>query len=358
MPYHAHLCLAKHLLTMIFFTLEFIFGHSSIHDNHHRLALQPIGKMGLVDVKNRTLLLSSPKGGATVAAQLFSRYEGVYQEALQYDPWIHNYVSDIFNEHPNHPYVNCREVCTDPNWTCIKIVRQPLDRVVSSYIHTMNRGLWKNWAELKESAPTRYPGTYVHNPTASNITFQDFILALQRVARVPQEQQTKSPGSQHFMPQKSRCDFPSVRKTGALTPGVHLVPVEGLSDNLRAVGNLTGIYFDDSNLSSHHYIKKDQSLLPTDAPSWPLEKVIQEHPSYDAFVRPRSHEATSLCFLFLGDFDLYRRACRQPWIRRCEACSKECDLQVARIRAVCGPPQQVAYRDRESSWNWKKNVSI
>ena len=351
-------------------------------DNNRQLhglhPLQDVYHACLVDRGNKILLGFSPKGGATVATQLFFRYEGVFEKALEYNSWVHNYRTEVFNEQPNHRRVDCKDVCSDPSWVCAYVVRQPLDRVVSSYYHTMKTSIWRSWIELKEAASTRYPPLDIRGGsavlTADNVTFSDFLGALRLRARSPQGSQPKSKSDNHFMPQSDSCTRHGIRKQGKDATGVYLLPVEALEGSLGAVGNLTGLFFDSSGLTSPHYVQKNALLLPRDAPKWSFERVRESHPAYEAFVMPGSTEARDVCFLFSDDFDIYRRgecrawfllfvavsplylltlpmpllsppslntrnapACKQPWLLGlCAKCAQECAGQIARMDAVCG----------------------
>lgn len=298
--------------------------------------LSPRDGVLFVDRGNKTLLGGTPKGGATVSAQLFFRYEGELEKALEYNPWVHKYRNEVFNRQPNHRRVDCEDVCSDPSWVCAYIFRQPLDRVVSSYYHTMKTALWRPWIELEEAASTRYPLQSYRGGAAYNVTFSDFLGALRLRARSPQGSQPSSAGDKHFMPQANSCTQ-NIRKQGKDAHGVYLLPVEALEGSLEVLGNLTRLFFDSGGLTSAHYVQKNASLLPRDAPKWPFERVSESRPAYEAFVMPGSKEARDVCFLFSDDFDTYRHACEQPWLlRRCAKCAKECAGQIARIDAVCG----------------------
>ena len=98
----------------------------------------------------RVAVFFSAKAGATVAAQMFFRYERVYDEAMSYTNWIHDYRNQVFNLRQNHvPVDSCKA-----GWACFQLIRQPLDRIVSSYQFVIGNGgqarVRDGWGELKK----------------------------------------------------------------------------------------------------------------------------------------------------------------------------------------------------------------
>ena len=129
----------------------------------------------LVDPDARRVLLSSPKAGATIAAQLFFRSLGLTEKALAYSPWVHHYKMQ-FNLRPGgrvDPCVVCRP---GSGWTCVKIVRSPLARVISSYVHIIRHSAQFGLADS---------------------TFDTFVRILEDQATAAQ----RSLFDDHFMPQ-------------------------------------------------------------------------------------------------------------------------------------------------------------
>ena len=98
----------------------------------------------LANEKDKLLVAAVAKGGATVATQLMLRREGLLETALRHrgshgTGWIHDY-RHVYARQPNHrPPRNATATCRDRAWTCVVILRSPLDRVVSSYQHAMAR---------------------------------------------------------------------------------------------------------------------------------------------------------------------------------------------------------------------------
>ena len=127
----------------------------------------------MADHSRRLFLLAAPKGGATVAAQLMLRQLDLLDTAKEYNPWIHKYRKQVFLHQPDHEPIDCQETCHTQGWTCIKIVRSPVDRLISSFIHVMRAKI--NFPELQQVATS-----YQTQVQASS--FHMFIEALERRA--------------------------------------------------------------------------------------------------------------------------------------------------------------------------------
>ena len=284
----------------------------------------------LVDPDTRRVLLSTPKGGATVAAQLFFRLLGLTAEALAYSPWVHDYKMDRFNRRPGghvDPCVACRP---DSGWTCVKIVRLPLARVVSSYVHTVrNRALFGSFPELTSE---QGEGSEARAP------FGTFVRALERRAMTL----GRSPFDDHFMPQTSQCDLEA--------PPL-LLPLETLEEGLQALARHTGLALDADGLDSDHYVSRPRADRSAEA--------VQTAPQAEGSVRAAStaderrtartmsEEAQrllntsselrhSLCCLYRKDVALYRQACAQAWLLEgCPRCADQCARDVSTLRTHC-----------------------
>jgi len=312
-----------------------------------RSSRQPhAGHISLVDHAKRLMLPFSPKGGATVAAQMFYRYEGVYEVAYAYNKWIHEFRLQVFNKQPVHAPVRCAKVCTS-GWTCVWLVRQPLDRVVSSYQFALSG--WKQmaapWNELTQ---LKLKGGNADDATESMLgmilattTFEEFIMALSKRAQT----RTTSQADDHFMPQLStwrdsdRCNgTPDAHNQSALP--VYYVPVECLDGSLIALEHAIGVGFNATGLTSSHYNhdKVHASREYADVTSWPFERVKVERPPYELFTSQNLDIARRTCCLFSDDICMYRRACKQKWLQH-GTCVAECSRQLARLAQVCGELQ-------------------
>ncbi len=96
--------------------------------------------MFLWDRRHNLTMYGTPKGGATVTAQIMFRLMGVFEKAMAYDAWIHNYRVLVHDRRPRSEILpapkakvaQCAQ-CNDRG-RCVKVIRNPLDRAVSSYL--------------------------------------------------------------------------------------------------------------------------------------------------------------------------------------------------------------------------------
>jgi hypothetical protein len=94
----------------------------------------------LVDTKNKIALLWTPKSGATFTVRWFFAHNGLLDEALRYNKFVHRYRDDIYRFSEEH-YRSVAAFLEDPEaFNVVKITRHPLKRAVSSYIHTNKHG--------------------------------------------------------------------------------------------------------------------------------------------------------------------------------------------------------------------------
>ena len=83
-------------------------------------------------------LFWSPKSGCTFAVKWFFDRVGLLEAAYAYDGWIHKYRRDVFER--SETYRKYIKEILAPETTIIKVVRNPYDRIVSSYIHAIKTG--------------------------------------------------------------------------------------------------------------------------------------------------------------------------------------------------------------------------
>ena len=314
-------------------------------------------QLSLSDTPSRMLMMSTPKGGATVAAQLMFRRLGLLQQAIGYSPsgWIHEYRMKVFNRAPGHAQVGCRNdiatgrvlpisrTCREgTGWRCVKLLRSPFERVVSSYLHTLRTQIWSTFPELSSVCGSP--------DAAANASFAQFIAALTLRAQKGTHGQ---PVDNHFMPQATACDQIELR--------VFYLPVEGLSGALMALGRIDdGRTYNDSGLSSSHYItqagaEKVADTTAQDPTHRDVAALAFSHfddcrqkgfAQCGRSVPPYRYFLTNLTLcnqircLFAPDFDLYRRMCAQSWlIQACPECVRMCLIVLQRH---CQPPHSTS----------------
>ena len=126
----------------------------------------------LLDHTLRLGLLWSAKAGCTFSVKWFFHHSGLLEEALEYDPWIHNYRKDVYNQSSDY-----RETIKDflrgpDQYTMVKLVRDPYDRAVSSFIHAAKH-------EFLEERMSTYLGRSVDQQ--HRFSFDEFVGYLETI---------------------------------------------------------------------------------------------------------------------------------------------------------------------------------
>jgi len=297
-------------------------------------------------VKHRLLVQAPPKGGATLAIQLIIRADGLEAAASAHvgrkgaslsdlGELVHGYHSSVVMRHRKAG--SCAR-CSDEAWSCIKLVRSPFDRVVSSYLRTA-------------ADPT---GSHLPKMRADG-SFSDFVHALEARAMLSASKQQPLANrrkSDHYLPQlRLECDLlrrrdsaqggsvTNVRMTrtlGAEDAALPLIPIECFDAALRQLRSErpAAAYqrLDVRNLSatSHYRAKMDASaeygsrLDPVW--TWKYSTHFSAHravPTYSSFLNDtRLRELVAR--LFSDDLELYEAACRQRWLQATEECIEPC----------------------------------
>lgn len=302
----------------------------------------------LVDRPSRVVIAGTPKGGATLSTQLMFQMLGLTKEATMYGNWIHSYREEVFDTKKDHKMVHCPTFCQTPGTVCIKLVRSPLDRVVSSYLHVMlqKRGLAEKYKKhfkelqkvIEDSNANKMDGLKTDR-VVENATFADFIEALERRATSGK----RSLGDNHFMPQASR--------SGCDGNGMRLIPIEAVEDALALLEGETGLRLKATGLTSHHYrVRKEVPGSSNDLPDisrMPAQKANSRNTTYtyEMFMQdPVLNEA--ICRLYCTDIKLYAQACSESsWIfssssslpsKEIEEIYRTCAVEKMRVTRVCG----------------------
>lgn len=328
----------------------------------------------LNSARHRLKLASTPKAGATVATQVMMRYLGLYEEATAYHPWIHQYRSQVFTKDPEHEKVSCQTHCRkkekrktkngsavvggehhdddDGAYFCVKLIRSPLDRAVSSYgvmlargldlpqlqsNHTdfnMIRGLPRKkisdeWTRFLEALGAGRDLPQLQ----SNLTFFNMIRGLSGLS-----QSTNGVGYiTHCGTQSSTgCDENS-----------YLVPTEALDDSFEALRQIRSDFtLSSTNLSSPHYITKERNLDEVVDMSEEPPPCLGGHqcrnttfPPYRAYYL-NAHLNQEICRLYCRDVRLYVRTCSAELnpdvIRKGSVAERVCAKKLSQIEQVCG----------------------
>lgn len=148
-----------------------------------RLQLQPLDLIGhpeweaqfpyhntlpFVFEKQRVLLLASPKAGITSVANWAFANLGLLETARQYHPWVHRYRTEVYVQQAG-VRVAFRKALEAGNYSIYKVVRNPYERLVSSFHHGIKH-------RVLPQPPT---------PQAAILNFEKFLLYLQSALLSP-----------------------------------------------------------------------------------------------------------------------------------------------------------------------------
>lgn len=91
----------------------------------------------LADSTQKIALMWVPKAGATFGVKWFFAQTGLLEEAIQYHKFVHYYRDDLYR-YSSLNRISLGDFLKRPDeYSVIKIVRHPLKRAVSSYIHAV-----------------------------------------------------------------------------------------------------------------------------------------------------------------------------------------------------------------------------
>lgn len=105
----------------------------------------------LVDHKNKLIMDWNEKAGCTVLVHMFFEHMGLIDEALSYSKWIHDYRQQVFSKLNVVRYIDLEQL----PYFKFKVVRNPYNRVVSSYLTIMR--------QIKERLPRVYNKNFEKN---------------------------------------------------------------------------------------------------------------------------------------------------------------------------------------------------
>lgn len=121
------------------------------------------------------ILIYSPKAGCSSLTKWFFYQTGLLAEASQYSSWIHRYRNDVLMTRPYR--IESINLLNDSVLPVFKLVRNPFDRAVSSFIHMIRNAppadpdRWES--RLIKAARERAGKPLRDDPTLS---FRDFLL--------------------------------------------------------------------------------------------------------------------------------------------------------------------------------------
>jgi hypothetical protein len=209
----------------------------------------------LINHQKRIIMDWSPKAGCTVLTKMFFRNMGLLEEALSFDPWVHEYRMKVFSV--NHPVT--RADYKNPEFYRFKVVRNPYSRVVSSYIMVMKD------ARLQYLHKTIKKTLWRWNVNISFSTFVKFLSKVDIKSCDPHYSQQKK----YFEDEIADC-FDQVIK------------LENLNGEIAELNRRKSLDFDLTGLTSWHHTSKNENIKENVAKK-PWSKIKDRIPHYGYF---------------------------------------------------------------------------
>eukprot|EP01040_Poterioochromonas_malhamensis_P016011 gene16011-18060_t len=128
-----------------------------------------LDEYSMVDTKRKILMEFSPKADCTAAVVAYLEAAG-YQQNNDYFGWPHIFRERYYDSHCGEA-THC--LYYDPTWFRFKVVRNPYDRAVSSYLYVMKTG-WLNDHLPAHIKKTSFEGFINYLLTLSPDVFQYF----------------------------------------------------------------------------------------------------------------------------------------------------------------------------------------
>lgn len=121
------------------------------------------------------MLLFSPKAGCTSLTKWFFYHIGKLDEALKYNTWVHRYRTEVFTVRPDYDARSLR-LLKGLELPVVKLVRNPYDRAVSSFMHVIKLAHNKrqpSWQIPLVEGARHQAGKSM--PTPVRLSFRDFM---------------------------------------------------------------------------------------------------------------------------------------------------------------------------------------
>ena len=192
-----------------------------------------------VDYRRKVVMSWTPKAGCTQAVLMFLDDMG-FKDGIDFYGWPHDFRKTFY--HRCGKINPC--IYVDDRFYRFKVVRNPYDRAVSSYLHIMKSRIVEEQF-LVESIPrvTR----------KGEITFQDYLTYIERNSKTPMEVDLHD-GS-HV--RKQCYDFEFYAWLEGKPIFNRIVKLEKLQEDIALVNKEAGTHF-KTNFSSFHYAKRHE----------------------------------------------------------------------------------------------------
>lgn len=149
------------------------------------------------------VVLWSAKSGCTTILKWFLQHTGRLDEAIAFSTWVHNYRKQKMCLAPGY-VEGCARLFTDSasDKHIAKLIRDPAERAVSSYLHLLRFGGGKQQSGLAAAVE--------HWKESTGLATQSGISLRQFLAFVIDEQLQRHPLNLHFAPQYDELQDPYV----------------------------------------------------------------------------------------------------------------------------------------------------
>lgn len=185
----------------------------------------------LVDQFNKVILDWTPKASCTSAVVMFFDHMGLHR-GIHYDGWPHEYRETRFYREYGLASLNMFE---DEEWIRIKVVRNPFDRLVSSYIHAMKFDVVLNMDRV----------------VLDNMTFSDFVTYIES----KNVDELYDLGSRHVGFQHRRYEYCFYLRNTAV---YQVVKVEDAESALTALNEVLTGHPLHLKYKSDHYVSRTE----------------------------------------------------------------------------------------------------
>lgn len=193
----------------------------------------------LVDNRKKILMAWSQKAACTTSVKSFMAHMGFY-EGADFIGWVHDFRESEFWRRCGTGTICMYE---DSSWYRFKVVRNPYDRAVSSYIHVMHY----------DAVPTSYLLTTLpHLEDKYDCTFKDFVRFME--LRIVASKEKRLVDGGHV--RKQSYDMEYIRwSEGQSSPFHRIVKIENFAEDIALVNRETGANF-SAGFGSIHYAKR------------------------------------------------------------------------------------------------------
>jgi hypothetical protein len=244
----------------------------------------------LINRDKKLAMLWSPKSACSFSIKWFLYQMNQLDAALYYNRWIHNYRIEVYYESQRYKedIIHFRENIEE--YLVLKVVRNPVDRAVSSFFGIPKRYCFNDFFPLEHKLIEKSIRRKLRSPNGETLSFREFVdyLATRDLSKV----------DMHWGEQMHPLE-----KSGAVVP--RIIKLENVVNNLKEIEKeykLDRTDFDKIRGSKHH-AKKDINIEEF----WGDSRIKYDHNKkypgyknfYDESIRDKIYK------IYKSDFDAY-----------------------------------------------------